>query len=312
MNAKRKRILFLGTPEISARLLEAMIQDNYNIVGVVTKVDAPVGRKMVLTATPVKIVAEKHQIPVFQFTKIREGIETLASLKADVIVCLAYGQIVPESLLQLMTIGSLNFHGSLLPKYRGAAPLQRAIMNGERISGVTAMEMVKEMDAGVMYGKLEIPIADTDTFSTYREKFIEQVIPFALDILPKYLKQEIVGEPQNTKEATFANMISKDETHLDICSTADDFVNKVRGLSEEPGGYLDNNGTKLKIFFARKISAIVTTIPGVIIRSDVNGIVMQLADGEVCLDVLQLPGKRKLNYKDFVNGNRDFAGTRLK
>ena len=311
MNPKSKRILFLGTPEISARLLEALILDGFNIVGVVTKVDAPVGRKQVLTPPPVKTMAEKYGIPVNQFVKVRDGIDVLERYNADAIVCIAYGQIVPEVLLNTMKIGSLNFHGSLLPKYRGAAPLQRAIMCGENVSGVTAMEMVKAMDAGKMYAKLEIPIAHEDTYSSYREKFITAVIPFALNILPQYLSGALTGLEQNEADVTFAPMISKEECHLTCSNGVESFINTIRGLSDEPGAFLNSKKGVLKIFQASRYSSRVIAAIGNINKCDKDGFVLQLNDGEVKLEILQLPGKNRLFWRDFINGNKDFLDTIL-
>ena len=307
MDIRKKRLIFMGTPEISARLLEALIIDGYNFVAVVTRVDAPVGRNKVFTPPPVKLIAQKYNIPVFQFVKVRLEYEILLSLHAEAIICLAYGQIIPEELLKSMSIGSLNFHGSLLPKYRGAAPLQRAIMCGENESGVTAMEMVKEMDAGQMYGRLCIPIANDDNFTSYREKFIQALIPFALKIIPKYLCKEIVGEEQDAHLVTFAPPIRREEHRLSLELPKIDFVNHVRGLSDEPGAYLIWSNQNLKIYKAHIISDYVINKVGNINSCDKNGIIIQLKDGEVSLDLLQLPGKKELTCGDFLNGCRNFS-----
>ena len=311
MDKKKAKLIFMGTPEISAKLLEELILDGFNFVAVVTKVDSPQGRKQVLTAPPVKNVALKYDIPVFQFQKVRLEYQTLLPLSADAIVCLAYGQIIPMELIEAMPLGCLNFHGSLLPKYRGAAPLQRAIMNGEEVSGVTAMEMVKEMDAGVMYAKKEVPISLTDTYTAYRDKFIDAVIPFAKETIPRYLNKELIGVLQDEREVTFAHMIKKEEQHLSLNYDKKTFINMVKGLSEEPGGYLLLGDVKLKIYFASDYSDDIKTKSGTINNCDKNGVILQLKDGEISLDVLQLPGKNKQSAKEFANGHKNLVANQL-
>lgn len=309
---KNKKILFMGTPKIAAQLLEALIKDGYHIAGVLTRLDAPIGRKQVLTPSPVKVVATRYNIPVYQFKRVRDDYEVLLHQGFEAIVCLAYGQLIPEELLKAMPLGSLNFHGSLLPKYRGAAPLQRAIMAGETTSGVTAMEMVKEMDAGVMYKKLEIPIAPDDNYTTYQTRFIAALIPFAHEILPLYCKGELKGEPQDEAAVSFAPMIKKEEMHLDLTWPKTDFINHMRGMNDEPGTYLLLDAAPLYIYRAVPFSTKVDHRPGTITKADKNGLILQLVDGEIALLEVQLPGKRRLGYVDFINGQKNLMGKILK
>ena len=152
------RIIYMGTPEIASYILEGLISNEYNIVGIVSQEDKPVGRKGILTPPPVKVVGEKFNIPVFQPKKIREDYSFIKELNPDLIITCAYGQIVPKGLLDIPQLGSINVHGSLLPKYRGASPIQQSLINGDSISGVTIMEMISEMDAGTMYHKKEVKL----------------------------------------------------------------------------------------------------------------------------------------------------------
>ena len=165
MDIKSKRIIFMGTPEISATVLSGLISNGYNVVALIAQPDRPVGRKKVLEPVPTKVVALEHNIPIYQPIKIRKEYEFVNDLRPDVIITLAYGQIVPQGLLDIPALGCINLHGSLLPKYRGAAPIQYSLMNNDKVTGMTLMKMVKEMDAGEMYAieKVEISLEDNST-----------------------------------------------------------------------------------------------------------------------------------------------------
>ena len=170
---KDYRIIYMGTPEMSAKILERLIQDDFNIVALIAQEDKPVGRKGLLEKVPTKVVAEKYNIPVFQPHRIRKEYEFVKDLKPDLILTMAYGQIIPQGLLDIPTLGCLNVHGSLLPKYRGAAPIQRAIINGETKTGVTLMEMIDKMDAGKMFAFEECEISSEDNYTSLCEKIVE-------------------------------------------------------------------------------------------------------------------------------------------
>ena len=181
---RTERIIFMGTPEISAHVLEGLISSGYNVIALIAQPDRPVGRKKILEPVPTKVVAEKHQIPVYQPVKIRKEYEFVKELNPDVIITLAYGQIVPQGLLDIPRLGCINLHGSLLPKYRGAAPIQYALMNNDKITGMTLMKMVKEMDAGEMYATEEVEISPLDNSTSLFNKMGEAALKLILRVLP--------------------------------------------------------------------------------------------------------------------------------
>ena len=197
MEKKDLNLLFMGTPEISAYVFEQMILDGYHFVGLVAQPDHPVGRKGIIEKVPTKVIAEKYNIPVFQPIKIRKDFSFMDNLKVDLVITLAYGQIVPQGFLDIPRFGCLNLHGSLLPKLRGASPVQTALINNEKVTGVTLMEMVAAMDAGRMYGKKEVVIEEDDNATSLFKKISEAAKDLVLELLPKYVDGELEGIPQN-------------------------------------------------------------------------------------------------------------------
>lgn len=300
----------MGTPAMSAQVLEALIQDGFNIVAVIAQEDRPVGRKAILTEVPTKVVAKKYNIPVFQPHKIRLDYEFVKELNPDLILTMAYGQIVPQGLLDIPPMGCLNLHGSILPKYRGAAPIQRAIINGEKETGVTLMEMVDKMDAGKMYGVESCKINDDDNYSSLSEKIVKCAIDVSKKLIPEYIKGNLKGEEQDESKVTFADKILPETEKLSLEYDANTFVNYVRGMSEEPGGYLILNDFKFKIFKA-KISN--QNINGPIGTLDINkSVFLKLKDASVELLEVQLAGKKKMDGKSFANGSKHLNGVVLK
>jgi len=312
IDAKKARIIFMGTPEISARVLEGMILEGYNIVALIAQPDRPVGRKKILTKVPTKVVAEKYNIPVYQVLKIRKEYEFARELNADVIVTLAYGQIVPVELLEMPRFGAINLHGSLLPKYRGAAPIQYALINNDKITGMTLMKMVKEMDAGEMYDKEEVEILEEDNATSLFVKMGEAALRLILRALPKYLNGELIGIPQNEDEVTFAPSIKSEEEKLDLSKTKEEIYGYIRGLSDAPGAYLYLDNLKLKIFKAKIYSEEKLGEIGQIVKADKNGLLLQCKNGLLALLELQKEGKNRMDYKSFINGNQGINGKILK
>lgn len=295
------RIIYMGTPEMSAKILESLIQDGFNIIAVIAQEDKPQGRKAILQKVPTKVVAEKYNIPVYQPHRIRKEYEFVKDLKPDLILTMAYGQIIPQGLLDIPRLGCLNIHGSLLPKFRGAAPIQRAIINGETKTGVTLMEMIDKMDAGKMFAFEECSIEVDETYSQLCEKIVDCGIRVIRKNLPAYLDGKLVGVEQDEKEVTFADKILPEDEKLDLSKPVNLFLNWVRGLSEEPGGYIYVNDLKLKIFKAHKYSDNVANKVGTLGVS--KKVILQLSDGEVELDEVQLAGKKKMDAKSFANGS---------
>ncbi len=304
------RIVYMGTPEISAHVLRSLIEHGYNIVGLITNEDKEVGRKHILEPTPCKKVALEFGVPVFQPHRIRLEHEFLKDLKPDVIVTFAYGQIVPDEVLNCPKHGCINLHGSLLPKLRGAAPIQRAIMNGDTKTGVTLMEMVSAMDAGKMYDKEEVDILEDDTYTSLSHKISLAAEKLILRDLNPYLEGKLPGVPQDESEVTFADKIKPEHEHLPLEVSAHSFVRYAHGLSEEPGGYLLLNNEKLKIYKAKVANNNVTGKLGEIVEAS-KRLLIQLQDGQVEILDLQLQGKKRMDARSFLNGQRNLLGAFL-
>lgn len=311
MIKKELRIVFMGTPSIAATVLEDMIQDGFNIVALIAQPDKPVGRKAILQPVPTKVVATNHNIPVYQPIKIKHDYEFLKEINPDVIVTIAYGQIVPQGVLDIPKYGCLNLHGSILPKYRGASPIQTAIISGETISGVTLMEMIDKMDAGRMFAKEYVDILPEDNTISLFIKMGEAASRLIRRELPNYIDGKLPGEEQDENQVTYCHMIKHEDEKLNLSLTCDELVNWIRGLADEPGGYLLEDGHKFKIYKAKKINDITGEEVGKIVKCDKNGLHLQCVDGQLLLLEVQKEGKKKMDYKSFVNGNANFLNTIL-
>ena len=311
MEKSELRLVFMGTPEISAYVFEKMIEAGYSFVGLVAQPDHPVGRKGIIEKVPTKVIAEKYNIPVFQPAKIRLDYSFINELKPDLVITLAYGQIVPEEFLNVPRLGCLNLHGSLLPKYRGASPVQTALINNEKVTGVTLMEMVKAMDAGRMYAKKEIAIAEDDNATSLFNKVKIAASELVLEALPLYIDGKLPGEKQNEDEVTFCSTIKPEQEKLDLSLSAKEIVGWIRGLSDEPGAYLYLNDLKLKIYKAKVINDLVNHEIGEIVQADKNGLAFQAKDGQISILELQKEGKKRMDYRSFINGNQNLLGQKL-
>lgn len=311
MEKKDLNLIFMGTPQISADVFEAMINDGYHFVGLVCQPDHPVGRKGIIEKCPTKLVAEKYNIPVFQPIKIRDDYSFMNNLKVDLVITLAYGQIVPQGFLDIPPLRCLNLHGSLLPKLRGASPIQTALINNEKVTGVTLMEMVKAMDAGRMYGKKEVIISDDDNSTSLFKKIGEAARDLVLELLPKYINGEIKGEEQNENEVTFCSLIKPEQEKIDLSKDIKDIYGLIRGLSDEPGAYLYLNDQKVKIFKANIANNIVSAEVGTIVEADKRGLLIQLNNGQLAILELQKEGKKRMDYRSFINGNQNLLGAKF-
>jgi len=312
MNKKDAKIIFMGTPEISSKVLEGLILDGYNIIAVIAQPDRPVGRKKVLMPVPTKVVAEKYNIPVYQPVKIRKEYEFVNDLHPDLILTLAYGQIVPQGLLDIPTFGAINLHGSLLPKYRGAAPIQYALLNNDKVTGMTLMRMTKEMDAGEMYAKKEIAIDEEDNSTSLFAKMGDLALELAKESLPLFLEGKLEGIPQDESQVTFAPSIKPEEEKIDLNKAKEQIFGQIRALSETPGSYLYLNELKLKIYKAKIVSDEILGEIGTIVRADKGGLYLQTVNGIIALLDLQKEGKNRMDYKSFINGNQNLVGQLLK
>ena len=312
MDKNSKRIIFMGTPSISAKVLEGLISDGYQIVAVIAQPDRPVGRKHILEPVPTKVIANKYNIPVYQPEKIRKDYEFVKELNPDVIVTLAYGQIVPQGLLDIPKQGCINLHGSLLPKYRGAAPIQYALINNEKKTGMTLMKMVKEMDAGEMYATEEVEISNEDNATSLFEKMGDAALKLILRVLPDYLDNKLPGVTQDESLVSFAPSIKPEEEKIDLSKSKEDIFGLIRGLSEVPGAYLLFDELKLKIYRAQIISNEILGEVGEIVKADKFGLYLQTINGIIALLDLQLAGKNRMDYKSFINGHPSLLHKKLK
>lgn len=312
MKYNEARILFMGTPEISAYVLRRMIEYGFNIVGLISQPDRPVGRKHIITPTPTKVVALEHNIPVYQPEKIRKDYEFVKEIEPDLIITLAYGQILPEGLLNIPKFGCLNLHGSILPKYRGAAPIQYALINNEKYTGMSLMEMTKEMDAGQVFATQSIEIHEEDNTTSLFNKLGKVAYYLVEQYIPLYLKKKLKGYPQEESKVTFAPTIKKEEEHLDISKPIETIYGYIRALSDIPGAYLESDLGKIKVFKSKIISHEVKGEIGEIIRADKEGIYLQCKDGVLSLIELQKEGKSRMDYRSFINGNQNFIHTKLR
>lgn len=309
IDLSKYRIVYMGTPEMSAKILESMILSGFNIVALIAQEDKPVGRKNIICDVPTKVVAKAHNIPVFQPHKIRLDYEFVKDLKPDLILTMAYGQIVPQGLLDIPKLGALNLHGSILPKYRGAAPIQRAIWNGENKSGVTLMEMVDKMDAGRMYAIEECEIKKDDNYTSLCDKIVNCAIKLVNEKLPFYLEGKLEGVYQDESLVTIANKIKPEDEKLDLTLTCSEFLNRMRALSEIPGAYLFLEDKKLKIFKAERIEDNNSQVGKLTVNKKT---ILNLSDAKIELLEVQLEGKKRMDGKSFANGNHQYDGIILK
>ena len=296
------KLIFMGTPDFSAAVLKGLLDDsNYDVLAVVTQPDRAVGRKKEIKMTPVKEVALAHNLPVYQPEKMSgsEEMAELMTLGADGIVTAAFGQFLPTKLLDSVDF-AVNVHASLLPKYRGGAPIHYAIINGEEEAGVTIMEMVKKMDAGDMIAKASTPITDDDNVGTMFEKLAVIGRDLLLKTLPDYIAGNIKPEPQDESKATFSPNITPEEERIDWNKSARDVFNHIRGLYPWPVAHTLLDGKRFKIYEATLAEG--HGKPGEIIERGKKSLVVATGDGAISLKTVQPAGKPRMNIVDFLNG----------
>lgn len=299
---KKLRIVFMGTPQFSVPILEALINE-YDVIGVVTQPDKEVGRKKILTPTPVKLCAIKHNIPVFQPKKIRKEYHEIKDLNPDIIITAAYGQIIGMELLDAPKYRSINVHGSLLPKYRGGAPIQRSIMNGDEYTGITIMYMEKGMDSGDILSQRKLKIEDSDNNETVFEKMSYLGRDLLLETLPLLIEGKITPIKQDESDVTYAYNILPEEELLDFTKEAKDVFNHIRALSPAPGAYFFLKGEKIKIYSSVVSELKHETEVGSIINVSKKGFMIACGNNSV-LEILEIQqtGKNKISAREFANG----------
>lgn len=296
------RIVFMGTPVFATAILKQLLEDNYEVVGVVSQPDKKVGRKQVIKETPVKEYALQHNIEVFQPIKIKDDYEQIKFWNPDLIVTCAYGQMIPEHILNFPKYGSLNVHASLLPKLRGGAPIHKAIIYGYHKTGVSIMRMVKQMDAGDYMLQKEVVIEEDDTTAILHDKLMECGALAISEAIPLLITNKAHFIKQDENEATFAYNISKEEEWIDPNRCVQEVYNHIRGLISWPVGYILVNDKKIKIHDARKGNMNTKHICGHLFVEE-KQLFLQCLDGTIKLLQVQLEGKSKCSAKEFMNGS---------
>lgn len=299
---KDKRVVFMGTPEFSVPVLEMLIE-NTNVVMVVTQPDSYVGRKHELKFSPVKEVALKYNIPIFQPQKIRNDYESVLACNPDIIITCAYGQIIPNILLDTPRYHAINVHASLLPKLRGGSPLHRAIINGYDKTGITIMYMAPGMDDGDIITQSEIVINDTDNVSIIHDKLSILGRNLLLETLPSIFNGTNKRIKQNESEVTFAYNIKREEEKLDFNKTVKEVYNQIRGMYPFPVSYAVLNGQIIKVCES-KIGTSTHKKPGEIINIYKDGIGVSCSDGEIIITKLKPSGKNEMLASDYLNGKK--------
>ena len=296
------KIVFMGTPEFSVPILKMLIK-NYNVVGVVTQPDREVGRKKVLTPSPIKQTAMEFNIPVITPEKLRIEYEKVLAFKPDIIVTCAYGQILPNEILNYPKYGCINVHASLLPKYRGGAPIQRAIMNGEVKTGITIMYMNEGMDTGDKKEKKELIIENDDNYDGVSKKLSVIGTDLLEDVLPKVIKGKIKRTIQDNEEATYAPIIKREDEKLDFNKTTFEIYNHIRALSTTPGAYAILDKKVVKIYSSRMSDHIHPNKKnGEIVKIYDDGIGISTSDSEIVITDIKIEGKNKMSVKQYLNG----------
>jgi len=301
------RLVFAGTPDFAATALKALIAAGHTIVGVYSQPDRPAGRGRKLQPSPVKQVALDHEIPVFQpeTLKTPEAQKQLADLNPDVMIVAAYGLILPKAVLDIPTHGCLNIHASLLPRWRGAAPIQRAIAAGDAETGITIMQMDEGLDTGAMLLKSLTAIEDSDTGGSLHDRLAELGGNAIIKALKLLQKGELTGEPQNDELACYASKLSKTEGHIDWATDAKAIERLVRAFNPWPGTYTDLGDQRIRIHEARALVTTSDGLPGTVVQRDREGIDIACGNGTLRITRLQLPGSRAQSVNDLINGGKE-------
>ncbi len=309
------KVIFMGTPEFSVGTLEALIEAGHEVALAVTQPDKPKGRGGKMQYTPVKEAALKHGIPVFQPKKVREPecVEELKQYNADIIVVIAFGQILPKEILEMTPYGCVNVHASLLPKYRGAAPIQWAVIDGEEVSGVTTMQMDEGLDTGDMLLKTEIRLDEKETGGSLHDKLAAAGAELCVRTLKGLEEKTVVPEPQGESPTAYARMLDKKLGNIDWSRDAESIERLVRGLNPWPSAYTNWDGKVMKIWEARaeKRAAETGGIPGTVISVEKDGFCVETGDGVLKVLALQIPGKKRMEADAFLRGYEIAPGTVL-
>ena len=299
------RIVFMGTPDFASASLKKLIDERFDVVGVFTQPDKPKGRGMELCASPVKELALENGLPLFQPVKMRDG-TALAQIKAlepDILVVVAYGRILPDDILAVPKYGAINVHGSLLPKYRGAAPIQWAVLNGDKITGVTTMYLASEMDTGDIIYTAETEIGEYETSG----ELFDRLKDMGAELLVKTLRDIDAGiaprTPQDHSKASYVTMLDKSICPIDWNKTPREVLKHIYGLQPWPVATMELEGKTVRVFAAKYTDGKTEKVPGAVVSTDKGGLEIACADGETLLITeLQAPGKKRMGAEDYLRG----------
>jgi methionyl-tRNA formyltransferase len=309
------RIIFMGTPDFAVPCLDSLVENGYQVVAVVTQPDRPKGRKGELTPSPVKQAALRHNLDVLQPEKVREpgALDEIEKLDADLLVTAAYGQLLPKRLLDMPRLGCINVHASLLPRWRGGAPIHRAIIEGDKESGVTIMRMVQKLDAGDMISRVVLPIEDTDTAESLFHKLSEAGAKLLIETLPSIEAGTITETPQDESLVTYSPELSRDDERIDWTKDARRLFNQVRGLNSWPVAFTYMDHKVMKIWQARiqEEKSEPRTTPGTVVDVVKDAIIVQCGTGTLALTEIQPAGKRRMMVSDYLRGVKLAPGTRF-
>ncbi|QLE83635.1 methionyl-tRNA formyltransferase [Shewanella sp. Scap07] len=312
---KPLNIIFAGTPDFAARHLQALINSEHNVIGVYSQPDRPAGRGKKLQASPVKQLALQHDIAVYQPKSLRDADAQaeLAGLNADIMVVVAYGLILPQVVLDTPKLGCINVHGSILPRWRGAAPIQRALWAGDTHTGVTIMQMDIGLDTGAMLLKTSLPIEDTDTSASLYEKLAAQGPDALIEALTCLAAGTLTAEAQDEAQANYAEKLSKEEALIDWHKPAVNLWREIRAFNPWPASHFSHQGATIKVWQASVSNTVSDASPGTIVSADKHGLCVATTEGTLCIEIMQLPGKKAMPVADILNSRADWfiPGTRF-
>lgn len=298
---KDLKVVFMGTPKFSVPILQSLI-DNCNVIGVVTQPDKEVGRHKEIEFSEVKKLALEYNIPVVQPVKIRKEFESVLNMNPDIIVTCAYGQIIPKEILEYPKYKCINVHASLLPKYRGGAPIHHAIMNGDEETGITIMYMAEGMDDGDIIKEEKIKIENDDNIETLENKLSKLGSDLLIRTLPSILDNTNERIKQDENEVTFARIIKKEDEVLDFNDSATNIHNKIRALSPQPGSYSLLDGKRMKMLKSEVVKNNSELSPGTIIAVEKDYFVVKTGKDAIKIEEIQPEGKKKMTVKEYLNG----------
>jgi methionyl-tRNA formyltransferase len=285
------KIIFIGTSQFAVPILEKLVKNDYDISTVITAPDKPVGRKQEIIPPPVKQTALKYKLSVLQPEKISTISDRIFQLKPDLIIVAAYGQIIPKEIIDIPQLGALNLHPSLLPKYRGPSPIQTAILNGDKITGLTIMLMDEKMDRGPILAQKEIPIAPDDNYQTLEEKLAQLAADYLIEILPQYIKGEIKPKPQDENQASYTKILTRQDGRINWNKNAQEIERMVRAFCPWPGTWTEFNNKRVKILKAK-------------VADKENKATVKTGNGYLFLELVQPAGKKPMTGQEFFKGHR--------